>query len=78
MLGTLSKMNRVESELVRPSIEGNICVLRAAYKVPSVKRIVFTSSASAVIPWFTGPNFDSKSTFDCELPFLKSFTERMA
>nr|KAG5693546.1 hypothetical protein BaRGS_019872 [Batillaria attramentaria] len=45
-----------EDELIKPAVEGTLNVLRACAKVPSVKRVVLTSSCAAVGSDNRGPD----------------------
>jgi nucleoside-diphosphate-sugar epimerase len=44
----------VKQDFLDPAIEGNLGLLRAAAKTPSVKRIVITSSVAAILNASTG------------------------
>ena len=43
--------------MIDPAVKGTLNVLKSASKVPSLKRVVFTSSISAVVVGAKGPVF---------------------
>jgi nucleoside-diphosphate-sugar epimerase len=40
-----------EKDFIQPAIKGTVGILKSAQKNATVKRIVFTSSEVAIIPW---------------------------
>jgi nucleoside-diphosphate-sugar epimerase len=46
----LPHLSDYENDIVNPTVKGTIGILESAQKVGSVKRIVFTSSVSSVLP----------------------------
>ncbi|XP_031273714.1 tetraketide alpha-pyrone reductase 1-like isoform X2 [Pistacia vera] len=64
-----------QEELINPAVKGTLNVLRSCAKVPSIKRVIVTSSMAAVAfngkplapdvivdeTWFSGPSFCEKS-----------------
>ncbi|PWA88945.1 bifunctional polymyxin resistance protein, ArnA [Artemisia annua] len=46
-----------QAQLIDPAVKGTLNVLKSASKVPSLKRVVFTSSISAVVVGAKGPVF---------------------
>ncbi|XP_020214815.1 tetraketide alpha-pyrone reductase 1 isoform X2 [Cajanus cajan] len=67
----LGPVNDPQAELIDPAVKGTLNVLKSCAKSPSVKRVIFTSSVSAVIfnerpktpevvvdeTWFSNPDF---------------------
>lgn len=65
----------LQEELINPAVKGTLNVLRSCAKVPSIKRVIVTSSMAAVAfngkplapdvivdeTWFSGPSFCEKS-----------------
>ncbi|KAG0651165.1 Cercosporin toxin biosynthesis cluster 6 [Hyphodiscus hymeniophilus] len=40
-----------ERDVIEPATNGTIGILKSALKIPSIKRFVFTSSLTAIVPW---------------------------
>lgn len=70
-----------EAELLRPSVDGTLNVLRSAVQAGAVRRIVHTSSVAAVYHWDLSPghvlseaDWNTTSTLDTD-PYAKSKVE---
>jgi len=64
-----------EVAFIQPAVKGTTGILKSALKIPSIKRIVITSSGVAIIPWkdffvHGSPHiFTGTSTFPTPHPF---------
>jgi nucleoside-diphosphate-sugar epimerase len=65
------KEDQYESELVQPALRGTASILSAAYKTPTIKRVVITSSEVAIIPWeeFIAKEVDTVFDDTYQIPF---------
>ena len=57
----------MENNVVQPAIRGTMSMLESALKVPSVERIVITSSEAAVIPVMAMAGKPTDEVFDRRL-----------
>ena len=55
-----------ENDLIRPAVQGTISILKSAANVPSVRRVVITSSIVAVIPHAQFLNGDTTTVYTRE------------
>jgi nucleoside-diphosphate-sugar epimerase len=55
--------------LIEPAVKGTVGILKSAAKVPSVKRVVITSSEVAIIPWKDFVEVESETVFTGSSPF---------
>ncbi|KAF8035717.1 hypothetical protein BT93_C1674 [Corymbia citriodora subsp. variegata] len=58
----LTNWTKQKSEIVDPAVRGTLNILRACAKVPSIKRVVITSSMAAVV--YTGRPLNSSVVLD--------------
>ncbi|XP_015887112.3 phenylacetaldehyde reductase isoform X1 [Ziziphus jujuba] len=54
--------NDPEAELIEPAVKGTLNVLRSCVKVPSIKRVVITSSTASI--WYNGKPLNSDVVVD--------------
>ncbi|XP_060671533.1 phenylacetaldehyde reductase isoform X2 [Ziziphus jujuba] len=59
---TTFSANDPEAELIEPAVKGTLNVLRSCVKVPSIKRVVITSSTASI--WYNGKPLNSDVVVD--------------
>lgn len=60
------KPEEYKANLIEPAVRGTIGILESAHKASSVKRVVITSSAVAIVPFMALLQGSDKDTFDSE------------